>query len=143
MSCTQNHNTNDVIRRAVRAEVECGRNWMGATATLADWLDVSPQIVRMRFRDEVLGEPRRAGIVEGCWQFLDNIARRQRLWLERLDRDIQARRDDLQMILPLETNTHGRSGPVSAANRVARAESELARAHRAMADFRQARAKKT
>ena len=56
MSCANNTNSvtiNDLFRKAVRAEVECGRNWMGATEALADWLGVSPQIVRMRCRDEV------------------------------------------------------------------------------------------
>lgn len=143
MSWAKNHNTNATIRMAVRADIECGRNWMGATATLADWLDVSPQIIRMRYHDEVLGAPRRAGIVEGCWRFMDYVADRQRAWLERLARQVEAERNQLQLTLPLEINPHVESSGGAHANRVGRHEAELVAARKALGDYRKTRAKKT
>lgn len=141
MNCTNHPNSvtiNDLIRKTVRAEVECGRNWMGATAALADWLEVSPQIVRMRYRDEVTGPPRRSGIVEGCWRFLAYIQAREEVWLERLARDIELRREELQLSLPLEP-MNGKNPLGGDARRVARAEVEMASAKKAMAAVRRTR----
>lgn len=98
---------NDMIRRAVRAEIESGANWQGATARLADFLDVSPRMIRARCRDEFVGASRRKrDLVEGCWAFLEMVAKRQAAWVERLARDITARRDRSQLTLPLEMPAH-------------------------------------
>jgi hypothetical protein len=108
MSCTKSSinddlPVNDMIRRAVRAEIDSGANWMGATAALAAHLDVSPRMIRARCREELVGPSRmKRDLVEGCWSFLDMIAKRQRAWVDQLAGDIERHRVRRQLTLPLE-----------------------------------------
>lgn len=94
---------NDMIRRAVRAEIESGNNWTGATAALAGFLGASPRMIRARCREELFGASRmKRDLVEGCWAFLAMVAARQAAWVEQLAGDVERRRDRLQLSLPLE-----------------------------------------
>lgn len=124
MSCTERSSTNTALRRAVKAEVECGQNWMGATSTVAAFLGIPTRTVRARCRDELTGTPRRHhNLEEMCWHFLDVVADRQRAWLRRLEEEIRTRK-----ARDVEAN-------------LAPAENSLARANDALADFDEASAK--
>lgn len=94
---------NDMIRRCVREEMGMGTNWKGAAAVVAGFLDVSPRMIRARCRDELTGPSRRkSDMIEGCWAFLESVRKRKAAGVERLARDIRARRDRSQLTLPLE-----------------------------------------
>lgn len=122
MSCTESSSTNAILRRAVKAEVECGQNWMGATSTVAAFLGIPTRTVRARCRDELTGAPRRhLNLEEMCWAFLDAVAKRQRAWLRRLEDEIETRK----------------AGDVEA--NLATAADSLARANDALADYEMAR----
>lgn len=97
---------NDLIRSAVRAEIKCGNNWIGATAALARWLDVSVGMIRARCKDELTGPPRvKRDLIEGCWGFKGDVARRHAAEAARL-RDAVSKRDDrLQLELPFDAPT--------------------------------------
>lgn len=109
---------NDVIRRAVRAEIKGGNNWMGATATLALYLDVSPRMIRARCKEELVGASRlKRDLVEGCWDFIEMVARRQAAFAEGEIKDVarhRGRREQLMLPLHLpESGTlPGRMTPV-------------------------------
>jgi hypothetical protein len=92
----------------VRAEIKSGSNWMGATAELARYLDVSPRMIRARCREELVGPSRmKRDIVEGCWTFLDMVAKRQLEWFGGIARDVARRADRQQLMLPLDLPSAG------------------------------------
>lgn len=94
---------NDLIRSAVRAEIKCGNNWIGATAALARFLDVSVSMVRARCKDELTGAPRvKRDLIEGCWRFKADVARRHATEAARLRDEVRKRDDRLQLELPFD-----------------------------------------
>ncbi len=131
------NNVNDVLKRAVRVQTRCGSNRTGAIATVAHWLGVSPQIVKMRINDEIVGEPRSKGLLAArCWDFLAMVAQRERAWVESLASEVEQNRLRLQLDLPLdEGNPNAAGDKRSSAGQVASNESDLANARRALADF--------
>jgi hypothetical protein len=130
------NNVNDVLRKAVKAQTRCGSNRTGAIATIADWLGVSPQIIKMRINDEIVGQPRcKKLLADRCWEFLAVLAQKERAWVEHLALEVEQNRLRLQLDLPLEGTPNAKSRRKSAARRVARDESDIATARRALADF--------
>jgi len=130
------NNLNTVLAKAVQAQTRCGSNRTGAIATVADFIGVSPQIVKMRINNEIVGEPRSKKLLAAkCWDFLDLVARRERAWVENLALEVEQNRLRLQMNLPLDRTDNGKSPGRSAADRVATDEAEVAAARRSLADF--------
>lgn len=145
----QDFDINDLFRDCVRAEMKHGpRNESGAMSMVAQAVGVSPLTVRMRCRDLTTGRPRKKGIRERCWSFLDAIARKERAWADRLAAEIERQRDEmeaeLQLRLPLEGNENGLGRDVGiVAKRLRAAERSLELADRATGDFARARRKET
>ena len=133
------NNVNDVLKRAVRVQTRCGSNRTGAIATVAHWLGVSPQIVKMRINDEIVGEPRSKGLLAiRCWDFLAMVAQRERAWVESLASEVEQNRLRLQLNLPLDEGTmdaNSQSNGRSDADRVADSEARVASMRRKLADF--------
>lgn len=138
MNWTNNSTTlNDVLRKAVDAQMRCRKNWMGATMTVADYLGVSPQLVRRRYYDEVTREPksRNSLLAAKCWDFLAMVAQRERAWVENLALEVEQNRLRLQLGLPLEGTVNAQSDGKSAARCVGRDEADIAAARQALGEF--------
>lgn len=135
---------NMVLKRAVHVQTKCGANQKSAIATVADWLGVSPQIVKMRINDEIVGEPRSKGlIVDRCWDFLAMVAQRERAWVESLAAEVEQNRLRLQTDLNFEDRkpsaSTGNRGVT--ARRVHRDEVSVAAARRALEAFETVKAR--
>jgi len=142
-----NSEINDLFRDCVRAEMKAGpRNQDGAMSAVAAYVGVSPQLVKLRYFDHVTGRPRKKGIRERCWAFLDAVARKEREWADRIAAEVERQRAevDLQLTLPLTGAEHDvdtrRQRIVAARHRVV--ESALESADRAAGDYARAKAER-
>lgn len=132
------NNVNDALKRAVQVHARYGSNRSGSIAAVADYLGVSPQIVKMRINDEIVGEPRSKGLLAArCWEFLAMVAQRERARAESLALEVEQARLRLQLNLPLTGQANAQSVDDTAARRVALQESDLATARRSLAEFEQ------
>jgi hypothetical protein len=138
------NNVNDDLKKAVYVQTKCGSNRTGAIAIVADWLGVSPQIVKMRINDEIVGEPRSKGLLAAkCWEFLAMVAQRERAWVETLAAEVEQNRMRLQTDLNFEDRKPGDSSNRNVdARRVFRDEADVAAARRALDEFENVRARK-
>lgn len=135
-------NINDLFRDCVRADMKAGpRNECGAMATVAAHVGVSPLTVRLRCRDRVVGKPRKKGLRERCWAFLDRIAEAERAWADTLAEKTARQRLELQLNLPLEGTNNVAGRDQLAARRLDLAESDVANARRALMEFERAKRK--
>lgn len=127
------NNVNGVLKTAVKVQSRCGDNRSKAIATVAHWLGVSPQIVKLRINDEIVGEPRSKNLLEEkCWDFLAMVAQRERAWVESLALEVEQNRTKQ----PLEGRPNAvDSNQTSAARRVARVQNDLAVARRELDEF--------
>lgn len=128
------NDANSVLKHAVAVQTKCGSNRTGAIATVAAWLGVSPQIVKMRINDEVVGPPRNKQLVDRCWGFLDMVAQRERAWVESLAHEVEQNRLRLQPDHPLEGIMNAESHRTLAVRRAARGATHVAAARRALAE---------
>lgn len=139
MSCRNTTNSvNDALRRAVRVQTECGSNRTGAIATVAAWLGVSPQIIKMRINDEIVGQPRSKGLIAArCWEFLAMVAQRERAWAENLAIEVEQNKLRLQLNLPLEGTVNGTIQSIRSADehRLDPSKGQLEGARRKLAEF--------
>ena len=130
------NNVNEVLKQAVRVQTRCGSNRTGAIATIAEFLGVSPQIIKMRINDEIVGHPRSKKLIsDRCWTFMALILERERAWVERLAAEVEQNRLQLQLSLPFEGNANVPRNQKVAADRVSRDEADITAARRALAEF--------
>ncbi len=132
---------NRTLEECVRIDVLSGSTSGGAIQRLAEFLGISPSIVRYRIEGKYTGAPRNPTLLARCHEYFDEVMNRRHAQTHRLAREIHALR---QLALPLESETNEPDPERErlVAKHLWAAEGALASARRGASDYQRARAKK-